>query len=89
MNGRGHYDIGLASGRALAGAIAANVDLFWDGMASAGLERAAVIERTFADEAGLPGHLREEIRGMADGSGREYRELLAYNLYRAGLACDC
>ncbi len=89
MTGSGHYQIGLASGQSLAAAIASNVDLFWAGIASAGLERAAVIEQTLADEATLPAHLREEIRGMADGSGLGYRELLAYNLYRAGLACDC
>ena len=81
--------MGLASGRSLAEAIACNVDLFWEGMASAGIGRGAVIEQTFADENDLPEHLREEIRGMAEGSGRDYRELLAYNLYRAGLACDC
>jgi hypothetical protein len=89
MSGSGHYHIGLAAGHRLAAAIGANVDLFWDGMAQAGLDKPAVLAQTLADENDLPAHLRDEIRGMAEGSGRDYRELLAYNLYRAGLACDC
>ncbi len=84
-----HYDIGLSAGRALPDSIAANVDLFWEGVAAAGLSRDELLACTYEDEARLPSKLREEIRGLAEGSGRMYRELLAYNLYRGGLACDC
>lgn len=83
------YRIGLVSGQNLAAAITINLDLFWESVEAAGLSQHDLIRYTYEDEARLPLNLREEIRGLAAGSGQSYRELLAYNLYRSGLACDC
>ena len=84
-----HYQLGFETGRRLAGSISTNLEVFWDSVKATGLGRDELIHYSYEDEARLPANLREEIRGMAAGSGQAYRELLAYNLYRGGLACDC
>jgi hypothetical protein len=84
-----HYELGFETGRRLAGSIAANLEIFWDSVEALGLSRQELIACSHDDETRLPPNLYEEIRGLAEGSGQGFRELLAYNLYRAGLACDC
>ena len=84
-----HYQRGVESGRQLAASIAVNLGIFWDSVAAFDLTRDDLIAYTYEDEGRLPSHLRDEIMGLAAGSHQDYRELLAYNLYRAGLACDC
>lgn len=84
-----HYQLGFTTGQRLAGSIAANLAIFWESVAALGISRDELIAWTHDDETKLPSNLREEIRGLAEGSSQSYRALLAYNLYRAGLACDC
>jgi hypothetical protein len=90
MAARGsHYELGFETGRRLADSIAANLEIFWDSVEALGLSREELIAYSHDDETRLPPNLCQEIRGLAEGSGQSFRELLAYNLYRAGLACDC
>ena len=84
-----HYDVGLSAGQRMATSIASNLMIFWQSVEAANLSRDELISYTFEDESRIPSHLRDEIMGLAEGSGQAYRELLAYNLYRGGLACDC
>jgi hypothetical protein len=83
------YQNGCKSGQRLATSIATNMEIFWTSVAELGFSSDMLIAYTFEDEDRLPANLRQEIRGMADGSGQPYRDLLAYNLYRGGIACDC
>ena len=83
------YQNGYKSGQRLATSIATNLEIFWTGVVDLGFSAEALITHTFEDEDRLPSNLRQEIRGMADGSGQLYRHLLAYNLHRGGIACDC
>ncbi len=83
------YQSGFESGQILATSIASNMEIFWTSVVDLGFSPDMLIEYTFEDEERLPSNLRQEIRGMADGSGQPYRDLLAYNLYRGGIACDC
>lgn len=87
--GNSPYERGLQMGRRLPEAISTNLDVFWEAIAGLGLSSDELIGYTYEDEHQLPANLRDEIRGMADGGGQSYRHLLAYNLYRSGLACDC
>lgn len=84
-----HYQRGFTAGQRLADSIAANVNFFWQQVEENNLVRDELLALTYEDEEKLPLQYREEIRGMAEASGLNYRELLAYNLYRAGLLCDC
>jgi hypothetical protein len=83
------YQNGFDSGQRLATSIATNLEVFWTSVADLGFTPDMLIAYTFEDEDRLPSNLRQEIRGMADGSEQPYRHLLAYNLYRGGIACDC
>lgn len=83
------FQCGFQSGQQLAGAIAGNLELFWQAVAAIGLSREQLLAYTHEDEMHLSAAIREEIRGLAAGSGVDYRQLLAYNLYRGGIACDC
>lgn len=84
-----HYSLGLSAGQRLATSIASNLMIFWQSVEAANLSRDELISYTYEDESRIPPHLRDEIMGLAEGSGQAYRELLAYNLYRGGLACAC
>lgn len=84
-----HYQLGFVVGQRLTNSIATNLNVFWASVDALGLGHDELIAYSYEDETRLPPNLREEIRGLAAGSGQGYRELLAYNLYRAGLACDC
>ena len=83
------FQCGFQSGQQLSSAIAANLDLFWQAVATLGMSREQLLSCSYEDETRLSAAIREEIRGLAAGSGVEYRQLLAYNLYRGGIACDC
>ena len=83
------YQSGFKSGQILTTSIATNLEIFWASVVDLGFLADMLIEYTFEDEVRLPSNLRQEIRGMADGSVQPYRDLLAYNLYRGGIACDC
>ncbi len=80
---------GWFSGHRWADEISANLEWFWACFCAAGLSRELLLTRLPEDEALLPAKVREEIRGLAAGSGQAYTELLAYNLYRASVICDC
>ncbi len=84
-----HYNMGFVTGQRLTTAITSNLMIFWESVDAANLSRDELLNYTYEDESRLPFHLRDEIMGLAAGSEQAYRELLAYNLYRAGLACDC
>ena len=74
---------GQQYGRLAAGRIGASLDLYQDAWSSGGqLNRAQVLERARAFipgiEARFPEQL-EELRGMAEGAGRQVEELVALN----------
>lgn len=83
------WQIGRAHGEQLAEAVAANIDLFWRRVASAGMDPRTLRARALADERRAFAAARcEEIAGIASGARLGYPDVLAYNMYHGRLYPD-
>ncbi|MDX1745323.1 MAG: hypothetical protein R3324_05240, partial [Halobacteriales archaeon] len=80
--------IGRENGRRLRGAVRHNLRCFWRAVDRRGIERADVRERAETYEDVLDGSTRQELVGLAETSGLDYRDLVAFNLFEESVQPD-
>ena len=73
---------GMLTGRQCAASIAENLRVFWQTAAKAGIPRTEIEKEAGQSADAFPDARYEEIRGMAEGAGVNFKELLAYNLFQ-------
>jgi len=76
-----HHSIGLDHGEHLQREIENNLTMFWRSVQFMGYDRKTLIRSAMRNESLLRPGILEEIDGLAKGAGKEFQELLAYNLY--------
>lgn len=76
-----HYWIGRRQGELLSSEIRQNLRTFWDNLKRMGYQKKELIKKAMKQEGLLNSPRLEEIKGIGDGVGMEYPEVLAYNLF--------
>ncbi|MBI2304823.1 MAG: hypothetical protein HYU86_08790 [Chloroflexi bacterium] len=81
-----HHDVGRAHGELLQSAVEANLAHFFTAMRGLGYHQEDLRQGAVHGEGLFSPHRLEEIEGLARGAGRDFRDLLAYNIYSGWLS---
>ncbi len=76
-----NYELGRCQGELLSSEIRENLLNFWNIMKNRGYQYKELLRTAISRERLLGTNRLEEINGISDGSGVEYPEILAYNLF--------
>ena len=74
-------EMGMQYGKFAGGAIAENVAIAWDWVASEGIDADEIMAEAMAAGARMSDDMVEELEGMSETSGISYEDLLVLNVY--------